>query len=373
MKSQKVSIIIPFYNRIAMTRDCLKGIFNIVPHSEPSSSYEVILIDDASEEKNSFDEEISRYSGIKLLRNDTNLGFARSCNRGAAATDSQYLVFLNNDTIPLDNWLSNLLKVFETEQGVGIVGSKLLYPDDTIQHAGVVFDEDKQPFHIYHRFPVLFAGANKIRDFQAVTGACFMIEAALFSWLGGFDESYLNGFEDMDLCCKVREAGRRVVYTPLSCLYHLESQTRKASGSRQNNNLALFKEQWGGKIDSDFGRYYQEDLAHEKNLPPFLAKLLDLTRDHPKPLIAVWGAGSAGHHMLDMLKFVGVSPDFIVDNDSHKWGSYFDGFLIHDPEFLQELKLKNQPVLIVIASLYFQEIRAQLEQMGLEIGRNFFC
>ncbi|NLW48833.1 MAG: glycosyltransferase family 2 protein, partial [Firmicutes bacterium] len=260
-----VSIIIPFFNHIVDTKRCLKSIFES-GIANGAYKYKIILVDDFSSDKYDFIEE-QKLLPINLFLNEENLGFAKTCNNGAKEANGKYLIFLNNDTIALNGWLEQLLTVFENNSDVGVVGSKLLYPDNSIQHAGVAFNDDNMPFHIYQHFPSSFPGVNQLREFQAVTGACLMIERELFNYLGGFDEDYLNGLEDIDLCLRVRKAGKKICYNPLSCLYHLEAQTRTLNIAKQRKNVELFGKKWSDKDLCDFRKYYQEDLTDDKNLP----------------------------------------------------------------------------------------------------------
>lgn len=358
--SPKVSIIIPFYNHIRMTLECVGSIAKY----PPSVSFEVIIINDGSDNLNIFQTEKKSHPWLKAFRNNTNLGFARSCNIGAGIAQGRYLVFLNNDTLVLPGWLDNMIKVIESDSIIGVVGSKLLYADQRIQHAGIVFDEDKMPFHIYHRFPKEFHGTCKTREFQAVTGACFLIEADLFRSLGGFDEQYHNGFEDIDLCFRVRQKGRKIYYAAESCLYHLESKTRKPGGSKTAENLALYKERWLNTIQTDYYQFYDIDFQSELELPEPFRKLKSQTDSGKKPVIVIWGAGYAGKNLATLARRMGIDPDLFVDSDPQKWGKTIFGSPVFNPEYLQELKKKKKTIFVMIASLYFEEILQTLIEFG---------
>jgi GT2 family glycosyltransferase/glycosyltransferase involved in cell wall biosynthesis len=237
--ARRCSIIIPVFNRLELTRQCLDELFR----TTPLNGVDVIVIDNGSSDGSS---EYLRSLGnrIRLIQNETNLGFASACNQGARATDADVLVFLNNDTIPQPGWLDPLLEEAEQHADVGVVGSKLLYPHGAIQHAGVAFARpDGVPYHIYQGGPSDHPGAGHRRELRAVTGACMLVRRALFESLGGFDEGFRNGFEDIDLCLKVRRAGAKVIYQPSSVVVHLEEQTpgRKDFDSE---NLKRFLEMW---------------------------------------------------------------------------------------------------------------------------------
>ena len=142
------------------------------------------------------------------------------------------------------------------------MGSKLLFADGSIQHAGVVFMRSiPSAYHIYRSAPGTDPGVNQRRAFQAVTAACMLIRRELFEESHGFDEAFINGFEDVDLCLKVREKGYHVIYQPRSVVYHLESQT-PGRNEHENQNSQLLRERWGTHWwmgDEDL-HYYQNGL-----------------------------------------------------------------------------------------------------------------
>jgi GT2 family glycosyltransferase len=233
-------VIIPVWNRCELTRDCITALAK----TTEGLSWELIVVDNHSTDgTQAF---LSSLGGdVQIILNQENFGFAKACNQGAQAARGKYLVFLNNDTVPQDGWLRALVAEVDGHPEVGIVGSKLLYGDGTVQHAGVVFLRSKlSPYHIYRKAPADLSAVNVRREFQVVTGACMLVRSQLFNKLGGFDERFRNGFEDVDLCLKAREKGYRVVYQPRSVLYHLESQTpgRKL---HEVDNSRLLQERWG--------------------------------------------------------------------------------------------------------------------------------
>ncbi len=240
----KVSIIIPVFNNLFYTKQCIDYIFK---HTN-QKIFEIIVVDNGSTDgTDQFLKDNS--SKIKFILNKKNLGFARACNIGAKFASSNFLIFLNNDTIPLKNWLPPLIETLELNDKIGICGAKLLYPDDTIQHAGIVWKNDF-PEHIYRGKPRDFKYANEIREYDMVTGACFAIKKNLFFELNGFDEQYVNGCEDIDLCLKVRRKGLKVIYNPLSELYHYEGQT-EGRFNNVNKNLSLFRKRWKINFNND--------------------------------------------------------------------------------------------------------------------------
>jgi len=234
------SIIIPVWNKAELTRQCLTA---LGPATE-DVSFELIVVDNGSTDGTK--EFLASLGGdVRIITNQDNLGFAKACNQGAAAARGRHLVFLNNDTIPVAGWLRALVDEIDAHPEVAIVGSKLLYADRTVQHAGVAIDRTTLiPYHIYKRFADTHPAVNKRRELNAVTAACLLIRRNSFTDAGGFDEAYINGFEDADLCLKVRERQGRIVYQPKSVLFHLESQT-DGRDSHTNENGRRFLQRWG--------------------------------------------------------------------------------------------------------------------------------
>ena len=249
------SIIIPVWNKLELTIQCLKALAEVTT----GLPYEVIIIDNASTDGTA--EFLATLSGdVRIISNTENLGFAKACNQGAKIAKGKHLVFLNNDTIPLRGWLQTLVSEAEEDPEVGIIGNKLLYPDGTVQHAGIVRDRQHLlPYHIYKSFAGDDPAVNQRREFQIVTAACLLIRRSVFEEVNGFDEGYINGFEDADLCLKVRERGYLVVYQPRSVVIHLEGQT-PGRKRYDDQNAARFLERWGNQWwAADEDRYFHMD------------------------------------------------------------------------------------------------------------------
>jgi GT2 family glycosyltransferase/glycosyltransferase involved in cell wall biosynthesis len=253
------SIIIPVFNNLKYTRDCLAAIYE----NTPEIPYEIIVVDNGSTDGTAgFLRQEAAEGRLQVLANPENLGFARACNQGARTARGKHLVFLNNDTKVRPHWLAELVKSAQNDEKAGVVGAKLLYADDTVQHAGIVFDEDKKVYHLYRNFDKDHPAVNKEREYQAVTAACALIKKKVFFEAGLFDERYLNGFEDLDLCFRIREKGYKVIYNPKSEVYHFESRT-PGRFAQEVKNSNLFLSIWYYEIISDQDRFFQEDKINK--------------------------------------------------------------------------------------------------------------
>ncbi|WP_343066721.1 glycosyltransferase [Dissulfurirhabdus thermomarina] len=250
----EVSIVIPVFNRLELTIQCLD---HLRRHSREVRA-EVIVVDNASTDPTP--DYLATLSGeplFKVIRNERNLGFARACNQGAKAASAPYVLFLNNDTEPGPGWLSPLLEVLDADPSVAAVGAKLLFPEGTLQHAGVLVVDNHQrehrlsPIHNYYGLPGDFPDANVARTYQVLTAACLAIRREAFEAAGGFDEGYWNGFEDVDLCLRLGEAGHRLVYEPRSVVVHKESQSGAERFAKEGQNLKRLVERWRDKACYD--------------------------------------------------------------------------------------------------------------------------
>ena len=247
------SVVIPVHNRAALTRQCLDTLLASPP---AAAEVELVVVDDCSTDGTG--ELLESYGDhVRAVRHERNSGFGVSCNDGAAAASGEWLVFLNNDTLPEPGWLDALLAYASGRERVGMVGAKLLFPNDTIQHAGVAFSRGSHPRHIYAGFPASHPAVNRSRRFQAVTGACALIERELFEESGRFDPAFVNGYEDMDLCLRLLTLGFENHYCHECVLYHLESATR--DHALDPENFRLFVERWSTRVEQDDFRYYLED------------------------------------------------------------------------------------------------------------------
>lgn len=274
------AVIIPSFNGAHLLSACLEA---LLAHPSEHCEWRVIVVDDASSDRTverfrSYDERVT------VIARERNGGFGKACNEGArAALDADHLVFLNNDTVVLPGWLDALVEAASEHPDAAAIGSKLLYPDGTVQHAGVAIGHDRWPHHLYAGFPGEHPAVNRPKRVVAATAACLLVRRAEFEDAGGFDTAFLNGYEDIDLCLRLGEAGREVRYCPRSVLYHLESVTRWPDGSMLHveQNSRLYAERWGDRIAPDDMEHYLADGLISIEYGPFFPVRISIS-----PLLA---------------------------------------------------------------------------------------
>ena len=247
------SVVLPVHNRSALTSACLDALLEHRPRDT-----EVVVVDDASSDTTPVT--LASYGDqIRVVPTPAQSGFGAACNHGAAAARGRQLVFLNSDTIPTAGWLDAMAEEADADSEVGIVGAKLLWPDNTVQHAGVVIDSGRNARHVYRGFPAGHPAVSRSRDFRAVTGAAMLVRRELFEELGGFDPAFTNGWEDVDLCLRAGEHGRRVRFCHRAVLYHLEGATRGLDFADDHPNWQLYRSRWADRLQPDDVAVYAED------------------------------------------------------------------------------------------------------------------
>ncbi len=218
--SPQVSIIIPVYGQHLMTYTCLRSIAETCENE----SIEIIVIDDASPVPAS--EALANITGIRVVRNDANLGFLKNCNKAAALATGEYVLLLNNDIIVTPGWLAALKDVWAMRENVGMVGAKLIYPDGSLQEAGGIVWRDGSAWNWGRNQDASKPAYNYLREVDYTSGACLLLKREFWERLGGFDERYVPAYyEDTDIAFRVRELGKKVYYQPSAVVVHFEGQS----------------------------------------------------------------------------------------------------------------------------------------------------
>lgn len=246
-----VSIVIPTYRQFALTARCLRSIMK----HPPAVAVEVIVIEDCSGDRSMG--ALARIPGLRYEENPENLGFLRSCNRAATLVRGQYLHLLNNDTEVTEGWLDALLDVFRRLPNCGLAGSKLVFPDGRLQEAGGIVFNDATACSYGRWDDPGKPQYNQLRDADYVSGASILLPLALWTRLGGFDESFAPAYcEDTDLAFRVRQGGFRVIYQPASTVIHHWGATHgtdadSAAAAQSAKNQQRMKQKWQLILESN--------------------------------------------------------------------------------------------------------------------------
>ena len=268
-----VSVIVPVYNQWGYTRACLNSILEAAGGG--ALRYEVILADDGSMDDTV---DAARYfPGLRIVRTPKNLGFLRNCNNAAKHARGRHILLLNNDTVVLPGWLEASFRLAEGDASAAMVGSKLLYPDGTIQEAGAVLWNDATACNCGRYLPRDTALYQHVREVDYVSGSSFLIRKSFWEDVGGFDERYKNAYcEDSDLAMTARARGLRVLYQPASEVVHFEHKTY--TGERQNfllpvqrENIQRLRDKWQDVFARDHlapGTPPHLGMANAERTPP---------------------------------------------------------------------------------------------------------
>ena len=250
-----VTISIACFNKLEYTKQCLINLYN---HTS-TDLFSLVIVNNASKDgtyewlKDKLPEIIPfNKNSITIINNQINEGFAKAHNRAFQECKTKYFLPLNNDTLPLKKWLEPLVTDLENDKKAAIVGPKLISPLlNGIQSCGTEF-AGAMPYHRFFAAPPDMPLANKREYVAAITGACMMIRSKIFKEFKGFDDRFINGWEDVDLDLKIREAGWKIIYEPTSVLYHYEGQTQ-GRFDNDDQNRDLFTKLWGRKLLQGLG------------------------------------------------------------------------------------------------------------------------
>lgn len=263
-----ISVIIPTKDHSADLRVCLESIFT----KSKYPNLEFIVVENNSIEPETFAcyrELESAHPNVRVVEWKDVFNYSKINNFGVTFAKGEYLLFLNNDVELInDDCIEEMLSYCQRDE-VGIVGARLLYPDDTIQHAGVVIGYGGLAGHTFIGLPYqdksYFLRASCAQDYSAVTAACMMTKRSVFDEVGGFYDGLAVAFNDVDFCMKVRATGRLVVYTPYAMLYHYESKSRGLDDTpekieRFQGEIETFRKRWP-EILKNGDPYYNINLT----------------------------------------------------------------------------------------------------------------
>ena len=263
-----ISVIIPSKDHINDLELCISSI----EEKTTWKNYEIIIVENNSVEKETFvyyETLKNRYPNVRILTWKKEFNYSAINNFAVREAQGEYLLFLNNDVeIITENWLEEMLQLCQ-QKDVGMVGAKLYYPDDTIQHAGVVIGFGGIAGHCFVQQKRGTTGyCHRIicaQDYSAVTAACMMVKKSAFDAVGGLSEELAVAFNDIDFCMKLRKAGYLIVYNPYAELYHYESKSRGLEDTpekvaRFNKEIATFEKKWP-EILKNGDPYYNPNLT----------------------------------------------------------------------------------------------------------------
>ncbi len=266
-----VTIVIPTRDFVADLRVCVESIWRKTTYG----NFRILIVDNGSVEPETHEylhRLASERSDVDVVRDDRPFNFSALVNLGVAAARSEYVCLLNNDTeVIAGDWLSVMVGNLQRTD-VGIVGAKLLYSDDTVQHAGVILGIGGVAGHAHKYFPSDSLGYyNRLSEqhqLSAVTAACLLTKKSVFDDVDGFDEQIAVAFNDVDFCLRVGEAGYKIVWAPDALLYHHESKSRgdettPAKQARFSAEVRLMLARWGEKLTDDPAYNPNLTLIHE--------------------------------------------------------------------------------------------------------------
>lgn len=263
----KVSIVIPNKDYASTLKVCLKSIKRLTTYE----NYEIIVVENNSEEQKTFDyyDEIDGKDKIKVVKYPKKgFNYSKIINYGVANSDGEYIIQLNNDTeLITPNWIEEMLG-FAQREDVGGVGAELFYPDKSIQHAGIIIGIGGVAGHVFRNIPHgmhgYFSKDAMIQNMSAVTAACIMASRKMYETVGNMDEKFEVAFNDVDFCLKIREQGKLIVYNPYVQFIHYESKSRGFEDTlekqkRFKGEVERFQKKWE-KILKDGDPYYNINL-----------------------------------------------------------------------------------------------------------------
>jgi GT2 family glycosyltransferase/2-polyprenyl-3-methyl-5-hydroxy-6-metoxy-1,4-benzoquinol methylase len=265
-----VSIIIPNKDHLSDLKKCVDSVVNKTTYS----NYEIIIVENNSETTEIFDyyKIIEQQPNVKVLLFDGAFNFSRINNFAVSHATGDYIILLNNDIEVISpNWIEEML-MYAQRPDVGAVGAKLYYPDNTVQHAGVILGIGSVAGHPHKYFnrndPGYIGRLITTQNLSAVTGACMMIPKRVYNKVNGFDERFGVAFNDVDICMRIRKEGYLIAFTPFAELYHCESKSRGTEDTPQkqkrfSEEVLLFRQLWKRELEAG-DPYYNPNLTLDR-------------------------------------------------------------------------------------------------------------
>lgn len=306
-----VSIIIPVHNNYAFTHRC---IFAIQQFCE-GIQYEILVGDDASTDETQFIQK--NIQNVRVFVNNPGLGFLLNCNQTASHARGKFIVFLNNDTVVQQGWLQSLLTLIQSDATIGMVGSKLVYPDGLLQEAGGIIWSDASGWNYGRLGMPIQSEYNYVKEVDYISGASILIPTKLWKKIGGFDERFVPAYyEDSDLAMEVRRNGYKVMYQPESVVIHFEGVshgTDVQSGIKefQVKNKSKFLAKWSQELTDKHSPNEQElFLARDRSQN----KKTILVIDHYVPEFDRDAGSKSIYQCLATFVRMGMNVKFLGDN-----------------------------------------------------------
>ncbi len=309
-RQPEVSIIIPVFNQFEYTYNCLESILK----NSGDIRYEVIVADDCSTDLTRELEKMAK--GICVLHNKKNLRFLLNCNKAAESAKGKYILFLNNDTQVQAGWLEPLVKLIEKDETIGMVGSKLIYPDGRLQEAGGIIWGDGHAWNYGNGQNPALPEFNYVKETDYISGAAIMIRRDLWKEIGGFDERYAPSYcEDSDLAFEVRKRGYKLMYQPLSVVVHFEGMSNGTdihSGLKQYQvvNSEKMAEKWADEYKKQSPS--EDDLFHARDRSRNKKTILVI--DHYVPMFDKDAGSRTIWQYINLFVEKGYNVKFMGDN-----------------------------------------------------------
>ena len=333
-----ISVVVLGYNNYSYTQRCIEHL----AQSPCAKEYEVIFMDNGSTDDtptlaNQFSTCYRRY---KYIRNEVNLSCSRALNKAVKSSTGSILLFLNNDIMVGQGSVDKLIEALVKNSRIGLAGTKLVYPGrEIIQHAGVVPMLWGYPLNYGVGAKASDSRFNQEREIFCVTGAMSAVGRDVFDAVGGFDEEYFWGYEDVDICLKVREAGKQILYFPQAESIHIESLTlgKNKPNSWLERNYLVYQKKWGHILSAMEAAY--------------LRKLRAEGATH----IAIFGTGLAAERLYRIFANNGFTVPFFISSSVNTAAEFLGrpvktinqvGSLAHDR--------------IIVGSQFFFEIESDL-------------